>query len=162
MLKKLEIGDVSASINCNCCSAIRCNNSIEKLKLDNVTDKCVTNIAKLIEQNQKLTEMTLRIERCRQSPSAQATLVIANSLTVNKSVKMLKYGDESVKQPTVLKFLEHLKQAYAIEEITFGVSLENNDDDEFLQNIEMTVQQINHTRCVSNLLKVKIVTYHEL
>jgi len=160
LLKKLELGKVSASINYNYFSAIRHNDSIEKLQLDDVTYECVTNIAKLLEHTQKLTEIIIKMKGWRQSSSSQVVLLLANTLTVNNSVKILKYCDWSVEQATMLKFLEQLKQANTIEEITFGVSLKVYYDYQFIQNVEMIVQQINQirsTRGVSNLLKVMIV-----
>ena len=165
VLKKLELGKVSGSVNYNYFSAIRHNDSIEKLQLDDVPDECVTNIAKLLEQTQKLTDMIIKMDWLRQSPSSQVILLLADSLTVNNSVKVLKYYDESVEQATMLKFLEQLKQANTIEEITFGVSSEVEEDDQFKQNVEMIVQQINQirsTRGVSSQLKVTVVIYWEL
>ena len=98
--------------------------------------------------------------RWKQSSSSQVVLLLANSLSVNNSVKILKYRDKSVDQTTMLKFLEQLKQANTIEEITIGVSLKVFLDNQFIQNLEMIVQQINQirsTRGVSSLLKVIIV-----
>jgi len=80
VLKKLELGEVSASINYNYFSAIRHNGSIEKLQLEDVTDECVPHVAKLLEQTQKLTEMIIKM---RWRSSSQVILQLTHPLTVN-------------------------------------------------------------------------------
>jgi len=158
VLKKLELGKVSASIIHNYFSAIRHNDSIEKLQLEDVTDECVPHVAKLLEQTYKLTEMIIKM-RWRPSLSSQVILQLTDPLTVNNSIKILKYCDDLVEQATWLKFLEQLKQANTIEEITFGVSPKLYVNNQFIQNVVMIVQQINQIRStsgVSSLLRVTI------
>jgi len=139
-------------------TTIRHNDSIEKLQLEGVADECVPHVAKLFEQTKKLTEMIIKLS-WRQSSSSQVILQLTYPLTVNNSVKTLKYYNKSVEQATLLKFLEQLKQANTIEEITFGVSYKFYNDNQFIQNVEMIVQQTNQirsTRGVSSLLRVTI------
>ena len=159
VLKKLELGCVSGSFGDNYFSAIGRNVSIEKLQLDNVTDEHATNIAKLLEQTQTLTEMTIIMKRLRISPSSQVLLQLANSLTVNKSVKILKYCDRQMERATILEFLEQLKQADTLQELYFAIV--DNGDDQFIHNVEKIVQQINHVRSsrgVTSVFKVNIAS----
>jgi len=63
-----------------------------------------------------------------------------------------------MEQATWLKFLEQLKQANTIEEITFRVSYGFYNNDQFVHNIEMIVQQINQIRSTSGLSSLLRVT----
>jgi len=155
VLKKLELGIVSDSVNQNYFSAIGRNDSIVQLHIDDVTDERLTNIVKLLEKT-RTPEMKLW------NPSQfSPLLLLADSLTANKSVKILKYYDGQVKHATILKFLKQLKQVCTIEELTLAVSFSN--DYQFIHSVESIVQQIAHNRSskgVSSLLKVNIASYY--
>ena len=158
VLKQLELRTTSDSANHKMLSAIRQSDNIETLKLHygNIKE-WVADIAKLLEYSKTLTQLT--ITSYKQPP--QDILLIADSLTVNNSVKAFKYDDD-MDQTTTLKFLEQLKQANIVEEVTLGVSVVANDDYQFLGDVEKCVQQINHirsTKDVSSLLKVEIVDW---
>ena len=118
----------------------------------------VTDITKLLEYSKTLKKLTIISHPLPQDD----TLLIADSLTVNTSVRQFKYGNGDMEQTTTLKFLEQLKQAYTVEEVTLGVSHEADGDYQFLGDVEKCVQQINQTRStrgVSSLLKVEITLY---
>ena len=103
--------------------------------------------------------------RCFFQSPQDDILLIADSLTVNTSVRQFKYGSRYMDQTTTLKFLEHLQQAYTVEEVTLGVSVEAYRDYQLLRDVEKCVQQINHIRStmgVSSLLKVEIVGYFDI
>ena len=156
VLKQLEFVINSDTANHKMLSAIRQSDNIETLKLNYwYIKEWVADITKLLECSKTLTQLTIRSNK--QPP--QDILLIADSLTVNNSVKIFKYGDQYMDQTTTLKFLEQLKQAYTVEEVTLGVSDEAYRDYQFLGDVEKCVQQINHirsTKGVSSLLKVKI------
>ena len=158
VLKQLELDIYSDSGNHKMLSAIRQSDNIETLKLHySFINEWVADITKLLEYSKTLTQLTII---SRQQPP-QDILLIADSLTVNNSVKTFKYGDYDMDQTTTIKFLEQLKQAYTVEEVTLGVSVVAcYRDYQFLGDVEKCVQQINHirsTKGVSSLLKVEIV-----
>ena len=159
VLKQLELDITSDSANHKMLSAIRQSDNIETLKLHYwFIKEWVADIIKLLEYSKTLTQLTIRSHN--QSP--QDILLIANSLKVNNSVKTFKYVDENMDQTTTLNFLEQLKQAYTVEEVTLGVSVKASSDYQFLGDVEKCVQQINHirsTKDVFSLLKVEIVIY---
>jgi len=140
-------------------NAIRQSDNIEILKLNYfltnewVVDTC---FIKLLENSKTLTQLIIK---CHQE-SLHDIVLIANSLKLNNSVKTFNYVNMNMDQTTTLKFLEQLKQAYTVEEVTLGVKGEASSDYQFLRDVEHYVQQINHIRStngVSSLLKVKIV-----
>ena len=159
VLKQLELYISSDSANHNILSAIRQNDNIETLKLKYwFLNEWVTDITKLLEYSKTLTQLTIKSHE--QPP--QDILLIADTLTVNNSVKTFKYGDSDMDQTTTLKLLERLKQAFTVEEVTLGVSREAYEDDQFLGDMEKFVQQINHirsTKGASSLMKVEIVVW---
>ena len=163
VLKQLELDIISDSANHKMLSAIRQSDNIETLKLHYwFIKEWVADITKLLEYSKTLTQLTI-ISR-KQPP--QDILLIADSLTVNNSVKTFKYCDrymdQYMDQTTTIKFLEQLKQAYTVEEVTLGVSAVACYDYQFLGDVEKCVQQINHirsTKGVSSLLKVEIVDW---
>ena len=162
VLKQLELDIYSDSANHKMLSAIRQSDNIETLKLHYwFIKEWVADITKLLEYSKILTQLT--IISYKQPP--QDILLIADSLTVNNSVKTFTYGNQYMDQTTTLKFLEQLKQANIVEEVTLGVSVVANDDYQFLGDVEKCVQQINHirnTKDVSSILKVEIVLWAEI
>ena len=156
VLKQLELHITSDSANHRMLSAIRQSDNIETLKPHYwFIKEWVADITKLLEYSKTLTHLIIR--SYEQPP--QDIRLIADSLTVNNSVKTFKYGDSNMDQTTTLKFLEQLKQAYTVEEVKLGVSHKDDDDYQFLGDVEKCVQQINHirsTKGVSSLLKVEI------
>ena len=156
-LKQLDLYIRSDSVNHMMLSAIRQNDNIETLKLKywSIKEWWVVDITKLLEYSKTLTQLV--ITNWGQLP--QNILLIADSFAVNNSVKTFKYGDEYMDQATTLNFLEQLKQAYTVEEVTLGVSDEAVSDYQFIGDVEKCVQQINHirsTKGMSSLLKVEI------
>ena len=155
VLKQLELHITSDSANQNMLSAIRQSDNIEILKLDYWTiEEWVLDITTVLEYSKTITQLTIS-SFCQPS---RDILLIADSLMVNNSVKAFKYGDVLMRKTTILKFLERLKQAYTVEEVTLRVSVEVHDD-QFFEDVEKCVQQINHIRSTKNvfsLLKVEI------
>ena len=161
VLKQLELHISSDSANHKMLSAIRQSDNIEILKLHCWCKEWVADITKLLEYSKTLTQLTIRSDK----QPLQDILLIADSLTVNNSVKTFKYGDRYMDQTTILKFLERLKQAYRVEEVTLGASNEAFYDYQFLGDVEKYVQQINHirsTKGVSCLLKLEIVPFFKV
>jgi len=160
VLKQLELYNISSDLaNHKMLSAIRQSDNIEILKLHYQSIKeWVADITKLLKGSKTLTHLIIR--HWGQTP--QDILPIADFLTHESSVKIFKYGDEFMNQVTAINFLEQLKQAYTVEEVTLGVSVEANNDYQFLGDVEKCVQQINHVRTtkgVSSLLKVEIIDW---
>jgi len=155
----LELCITSDSANHKMLSAIRQGNNIEVLKLVYWSiNGWVADITKLLEYSKTLT--LLIILSLGQAP--QDILLIADSLIFNNSVKTFKYANEYTDQTTTINFLEQLKQAYTVEEVTLGVSARVNNNFQFLGDVENCVQQINHIRStmgVPSLLKVNIVIW---
>jgi len=138
-------------------TAIRQSDNIETLTLFELFIK-VIDITKLLEYSKTIRQLTIRSHDL----SSLDLQLIAKSLTVSNSLKKFQYYDFNLDQATTLKFLEQLKQAYTVEEITLGVSHKASGDYQFLGDVEKCVQQINHARCangVSSLLKVEIVNW---
>jgi len=136
-------------------SAIRQSDN-EILKLEYWSIKgWVADITKLLEYSKALTQLTI----CSNKQPTQDILLIADYLIIKNSVKTLKYGDGYLDQTTTLNFLEQLKQAYTVEEVTLRVSVKANNDYQFLGDVEKFVQEINHirsTKGMSSLLKAEI------
>ena len=163
VLKHLELDIFSDSANHKMLSAIRQSDNIETLKLQywNIKE-WVADITKLLEYSKTLTQLTITGDKLHPQDDI---LLIADSLTVNSSVKEFNYSNEHMDQAATLKFLEKLKQAFTVEEVTLGVSYQAYSDYQFLRDLEKCVQQINHirnTRGVSSLLKVKIVNCYNI
>jgi len=157
VLKQLELYNITSdSANFNILNAIRQSDNIEILKLHYQSIKeWVADITELLKDSKTLTQLIIR----HWGRTPQDILLIADLFTHNSSVKIFKYGDNFMDQITAIKFLEQLKQACIVEEVTLGVSVEASSDYQFLRNVDKCVQQINYiknTERVSNL-KVKII-----
>lgn len=155
-----EVKHLFFEITC-CLASVRLLNAIGKqdsiltLTLDYYVEGWVADIAKLLECSKTLMQLTIRNRK--QTP--QDIILLADSLTVNSSVKKFKYVDWNNDQATIQKFLEQLKQSCAVEEVILSVSSEAYNDYRFLGDVEKCVQQINHIRTekgVSSLLHVEI------
>ena len=163
VLKKLTIRDVNCdSANHKMLGAIRQSDSIESLKLHYAIFKgWAADIVKLLEYSKTLTQLTITST----NQPLQDILLIADSLTVNNSVKIFKYGDRDMDQASTIKVLEQLKQANTVEEITLGVSSKAVDDYQFLGDVEKCVQQINHNRSIKDecsVLNVEIALFYDV
>ena len=138
--------------------------NIEFLKLEyQFIKEWVAVITKLLEYSKTLARFTIRC--WTDPPPEDDILLIADSLTVNTSVRQFKYGDQDMDQATTLKFVDRLKQAYTVEEVTLGVSNKIYRDYQFLGDVERCVQQINHIRSTkgeSSLIKIEIVFWDDI
>ena len=158
VLKQLTLNIYSDLTNHKMLSTIRQSDNIETLKLHYWKIKeWVADVTKLLEYSKTITQLTITSHLL----PPDDILLIADSLTVNTSVRQFNYDNGYMDLTKTLKFLEHLKQAYTVEEVTLGVSHEAYYYDyQFLRDVEKCVQQINHirsTRSVSSLLKVEII-----
>ena len=157
VLKQLELFITSDSANHKMLSAIRQSDNIETLILDYCFIKgWVADITKLLKCSKTITQLTVI---CYEQPPQDDILLIADSLTVNTSVRQFNYDNGYMDLTKTLNFLEHLKQAYTVEKVTLRVLYEAYYN-QFLGDVEKCVQQINHirsTKGVANLLKVAIL-----
>ena len=157
VLKQIELVITCDSANHKMLSAIRLSDNIETLKLDYgcFIKEWVADITKLLQYSKTLTQLAVTSHLTPQDDILQ----VAHSLIVNTSVRQFTFEDNDMGQKPTLKFLEQLKQACTVEEITLRVSCKVYYNYQFLGDVEKCVQQINHirsTRGVSRLLKVEI------
>ena len=164
VLKQLELDIYSDSANHKILSAIRQSDNIETLILVyRFIKEWVAGITELLEYSKTLTHLTIRLSDVSDEPPSQDdTLLIADSLTVNTSVRQFKFGYDCMDQTTTLNFLEQLKHAYTLEEVTFGVVEDAIFDRQFSEDVEHCLQEINYNRSISggsNQLKVEIADW---
>ena len=161
VLEELELSNGSDTANHTMISGINRNNSIKKLKFykSQLHHQTLSDLVEVIKVNKIITELVIFLVDV--SPSD--CLLLADSLTVNTSIKeMTIYPsyEKRLDQSLVLQFLKQLKHNYTLEVLSLGVTREAADDDQFIRDVEILVEDVNnigHSHGVTTPLHVKLV-----
>ena len=148
VLEELELRGGSDTANHTMISGINRNNSIKKLKFcgGQLHHQTLSDLVEVIKVNKIVTN--LLIWSVDVSPSD--CLLLADVLTVNTSIKemIINPSDERrrLDQSLVLQLLKQLKHNYTLEVITLGVTRESEDDEQFIRDVEILVEDMNNIR----------------
>ena len=146
VLEELELMGGSDTANHTMISGINRNNSIKKLKFvkGQLHHRTLSDLVEVIKVNKIITELLILYVDV--SPSD--CLLLADVLTVNTSIKeMIIYlSDERLDQSLVLQLLKQLKHNYTLEVLSLGVTREAKDDEQFIRNVEVLVEDMNNIR----------------
>ena len=160
VLEELVLRDGSDTANHIMISGINRNNSIKKLRFHGgqLHHQTLSYLVEIIKVNKIITE--LLIWDVDVSPSDY--LLLADVLTVNTSIKemriFLSYKNE-LDQSLVLQLLKQLEHNYTLEVLTLWVTIEAKDDEQFIRNVEVLVEDMNnirHSHGVTTPLHVKL------
>ena len=147
VLEELVLRDGSDTANHTMISGINRNNSIKKLKFvrGQLHHQTLSDLVEVIKINKIITELVIWYVDV--SPSD--CLLLADVLTVNTSVKeMIIYSSDErrLDQSLVLQLLKQLKHNYTLEVLTLRVTREAGDDEQFIRDVEILVEDINNIR----------------
>ena len=163
VLEELMLKGGSDAANHTMISGINRNNSIKKLKFYEgpLHHQTLTDLVEVIKVNKIITELV--IDYVNVSPSDY--LLLADSLTVNTSIKVYKMtiypsDEKRLDQSLVLQLLKQLKHNYTLEVLTLFVTSEAEEDDQFIRDVEILVEDVNnirHSHGVTTPLHVELV-----
>ena len=160
VLEELWLRHGSDTANHTMISGINRNNSIKKLKFDGgqLHHQTLSDLVEVIKVNKIITELVIWYVDV--SPSD--CLLLADVLTVNTSIKKMKIypSDERLDQSLVLQLLKQLKHNYTLELLTLVVTREAYDDEQFIRDVEILVEDMNnirHSHGVTTPLHVELV-----
>ena len=125
-------------------SGINRNNSIKKLTFYE-GHQTLSDLVEVVKVNKIITELV--ILEVDVSPSDY--LLLADLLKVNTSIKeMTIYPSDEKKldQSLVLQLLKQLKHNYTLEVLSLVVTTEAKDDDQFIRDVEILVEDVNNIR----------------
>ena len=160
VLEELELRDGSDTANHTMISGINRNNSIKKLKFykGQLHYQTLSNLVEVIKVNKIITE--LLIWDVDVSPSDY--LLLADVLTVNTCIKEMTISpsvENELDQSLVLQLLKQLKHNYTLEVLSLEVTNEARDDEQFIRDVEILVEDMNnirHSHGVTTPLHVKL------
>ena len=136
------------------------NNSIKTLYLagGNLHYQSVINLAEVIKVNKTITTFGIEVN----VSATSGYLLLADAVAVNSSIKNvminMRYGN-AMDKPQSLLFINQLKCNHSLELLILEGIDEAKDDDQFIRDVEMLVEEINYTRQhngVNTLLYVSI------
>ena len=146
VLEELVLSGGSDTANHTMISGINRNNSIKKLKFvrGQLHHQTLSDLVEVIKVNKIITELVIWYVDV--SPSD--CLLLADVLTVNTSIKKMKIypSDERLDQSLVLQLLKQLKHNYTLEVLSLGITSEARDDEQFIRDVEILVEDINNIR----------------
>ena len=146
VLEELELRSGSDTANHTMISGINRNNSIKKLKFDGgqLHHRTLSDLVEVIKVTKIITELVILYVDV--SPSD--CLLLADVLTVNTSIKEMTIypSDERLDQSLVLQLLKQLKHNYTLEVLTLWVTREAGDNEQFIRDVEILVEDMNNIR----------------
>ena len=161
VLEELVLSDGSDKANHAMISGINRNNSIKKLRFDEgqLYHQTLSDLVEVIKVNKIITELVIWYVDI--SPSDCS--LFADVLTVNTSIKemtiYLSY-ECALSQSLVLRLLKQLKHNYTLEVLTLRVTIEAIDDEQFIRDAEILVEDMNnirHSHGVSTPLHAQLI-----
>ena len=161
VLEELKLRDGSDTANHTMISGINRNNSIKKLKFDGgqLHHQTLSDLVEVIKVTKIITELVILYVDV--SPSD--CLLLADVLTVNTSIKEMtiypSYKNRLI-QSLVLQLLKQLKHNYTLEVLTLWIAREARDDEQFIRDVEILVEDMNnirHSHGVTTPLHVKLI-----
>ena len=147
VLEELELGGGSDTANHTMISGINKNNSIKKLRFHGgqLHHRTLSGLVEVIRINKKITKLV--IVEVDVSPSD--CLLLADVLTVNTSIKEMSICplyENRLDQSLVLQLLKQLRHNYTLEVLLLGVTSEAGDDEQFIRDVEILVEDMNNIR----------------
>ena len=123
----------------------------------------ITGVTNLLEHTVSLTELSI-IGYDDENYLFDDILVLADGVKKNKSVKILKYSDNSMTVDIMLKFLERLTEACTLEEVAVTVCVDPDDyhDCQCLATVEKNVRQINNNRKLNGMSALHVIINEDL
>ncbi|XP_065918756.1 NACHT, LRR and PYD domains-containing protein 4C-like [Dysidea avara] len=123
----------------------------------------ITGVTNLLEHTVSLTELSI-IGYDDENYLFDDILVLADGVKKNKSVKILKYSDNSMTVDIMLKFLERLTEACTLEEVAVTVCVDPDDyhDCQCLATVEKNVRQINNNRKLNGMSALYVIINEDL
>ena len=160
VLEELVLSGGSDTANHTMISGISRNNSIKKLEFyeSQLHHQTLSDLVEIIKVNKIITELV--IDYADISSSDYSLLV--DMLTVNTSIKeMTIYSSykNQLDQSLVLQLLKQLKHNYILEVLTLRLTIETRDDEQFIRDVEILVEDMNnirHSHGVTTPLHVKL------
>ena len=147
VLEELVLRDGSDTANHTMVSGISRNNSIKKLKFydGQLHHQTLSDLVEVLKVNKIITALV--ISYVHVSPSD--CLLLADVLTVNTCIKEIRISpsvEKKLDQSLVLQLLKQLKHNYTLEVLTLGVTSEASDDEQFIRDVEILVEDMNNIR----------------
>ena len=159
VLEELVLSGGSDTANHTMISGINRNNSIKKLRFrgGQLHHQTLSDLVEVIKINKIITELVIQCMDV--SPSDR--LLLADVLTVNTSInEMIIYPSyEWLDQSLVLQLLKQLKHNHTLEVLTLVVTTKAEDDEQFIRDVEILVEDMNnirHSHGVTTPLHVKL------
>ena len=161
VLEELWLRHGSDTANHTMISGINRNNSIKKLKFDGgqLHHQTLSDLVEVIKVNKIITELVI----WNMDVSPSDCLLLVDMLTVNTSIKEMRIYPSyeiGLDQSLVLQLLKQLKHNYTLELLTLWVTREAYDDEQFIRDVEILVEDMNnirHSHGVTNPLHVELV-----
>ena len=160
VLEELELSDGSDTANHTMISGISRNNSVKKLQFykGQLHHQTLLDLVEIIKVNKIITGLVIWYVDV--SPSD--CLLLAGVLTVNTFIKQMTIYpsvEKRLDQSLVLQLLKQLKHNCTLEVLILGVTIEAKDDEQFIRDVEILVEDMNnirHSHSVTTPLHVKL------
>ena len=159
VLEELVLDDGSDTANHTMISGISRNNSIKKLKFHGgqLQHQTLSDLLEVVKVNKIITKLVIFYVEV--SPSDYLFL-LADVLRVNTSIKEMTIYENALDQSLVLELLTQLKQNYTLEVLSLGVTIEAEDDEQFIRDVEILLEDVNnirHSHGVTTPLHVELI-----
>ena len=149
VLEELHLFDGSDTAYHTMIRGINRNNSIKNLSFyeGDLHHQTISDFVQLMKVNKTITE--LRIYNVNVSPSDY--LLLTDVLTMTTSIKKIYIWPsfeqkEGLDQSLVLQFLKQLEHNYTLELLTVRVTIEAEDDKQFIRDVEILIEHMNNIR----------------
>ena len=160
VLEELVLRGGSDTANYTIISGISRNNSTEKLKFKygQLHHQTLSDLVEIIKVNKIITKLVISLVDVSLSDCS----LLADVLIVNTSIKKMTINPSYNKldQSLVLQLLKQLKHNYTLELLSLGVTIEARDDEQFIRDVEILVEDMNnirHSHGVTIPLHVKLI-----
>ena len=156
VLEELVLSRGSDIANHTMISGINRNNSIKKLKCE-LHHQALSDLVEVIKINKIITKLVISLVDV--SPSVCS---LADLLTVNTSIKEMTIylsHEYALSQSLVLQLLKQLKHNNTLEVLALWVTREARDDEQFIRDVEILVEDMNkirHSHGVTTPLLVRL------
>ena len=142
VLEELVLRGGSDTANHTMISGISRNNSIKKLRFNRgqLHHQTLSDLVEVIKVNKIITELV--ILDVDVTPSDY--LLLADVLTVNTSFNPS--DEKALDQSLVLQLLKQLKHNYTLKMLSLSVTSEAEDDEQFISDVEILVEDMNNIR----------------
>ena len=158
VLEELKLRDGNDTANHTMISGINRNNSIKKLVFygGQLHHQTLSDLVEVIKVNKIITELV--IVEVDVSPSD--CLLLADVFTSIKEMSIYPLHKSELDQSLVLQLLKKLKYNYTLEVLTLWITRKARDDEQFIRDVEILVEDMNnirHSHGVTTPLYVKLI-----